>query len=186
MKQPKIALARAKYKRLTKLLRRKYLQLLGLNIKSGGTLGKIVCNWPKNVSIGSGCTIEDQVNFGIQLPFSDENYIRIGDRVFIGRYCSFICTSKIIIGNDTMIGGYTIVVDVNHEINRETTINSQPVISKDVIIGNDVGIGTGCIILPGVTIGNGSLIAAGSIVNKSIGEYEMWAGSPVRFLGKRK
>ena len=185
MNQPKLALGRSKYKIFVNLIRIKYLQILGLNIKPGGVIDRIVCNWPKNIYIGSNCIIRGGVNFEIQMPFSDQNYIQIGDRVFIGTGCSFICASRIVIGNDSLIGGHSIIVDVNHERKGDSTINSQPVISKEIIIGNDVGIGTGCIILPGVTIGSGSLVAAGSIVNRSIPENEMWAGSPIRFLGKR-
>lgn len=85
-----------------------------------------------------------------------------------------------------MIGGNTMIVDVSHEVSKEATINSQPIISKDITIGDDVGIGIGCIILQGVTIGNGSLIAAGSLINKSVGEYEMWGGIPIRFYDKRR
>ena len=54
-------------------------------------------------------------------------------------------------------------------------------------IGNDVWIGYGTLILPScTTIGNGAIIGAGSVVTKNIPEFEIWAGNPAHFIGKRK
>ena len=40
--------------------------------------------------------------------------------------------------------------------------------------------------MPGVKIGNCSVVGANSLVNKSIGENEIWAGSPARLISKRE
>ncbi|MEI6946694.1 hypothetical protein V9K67_05785 [Paraflavisolibacter sp. H34] len=48
-----------------------------------------------------------------------------------------------------------------------------------------VRIGMGSIIMKGVTIGKGSVMGAGSVVNKSIPDYEISAGSLARFIRKR-
>lgn len=56
---------------------------------------------------------------------------------------------------------------------------------KKTIIKNDVWIGTNCLIKSGVIIGNGSVIGMGSVVTKDIGDYEIWAGNPARFIRKR-
>jgi acetyltransferase-like isoleucine patch superfamily enzyme len=168
------------------LLRKHYLKMSGLAIKGGGNIGKISCKWPKCVEIGSECYIEDGVQFRIAHPFAGTNSISIGDRVFIGEYCQLNCVTKIIVGNDTKIAANTIIVDVSHEIGRHTTINKQPSFGQEIIIGNDVWIGAGAIILKGVVIGNGSVIGAGSLVNKSIPPYQVWAGSPARFIRHRE
>ena len=34
-------------------------------------------------------------------------------------------------------------------------------------------------------IGDGAIIGMGSVVTKNIGPYEIWAGSPARFIRKR-
>ena len=158
---------------------------MGLRIKPGGSLGKIHCEWPNKIQIGSNCTIEDNVVFKITKPFDEENYIQVGDRVFIGHACQFNCNTKIIIGNDCLIASNTTLVDTGHEINRSAKINTQPCIVGEIIIDDDVWIGTNCAILKGVRIGKGSIIGAGSVVNKSIPEYEIWAGSPARFIKSR-
>lgn len=185
MRQPFPALLRHSIKKLLASARVRYFKLLGLQIKNGSSLGRIICKWPGNLIIGAECTIEDQVHFRISSPFSDENYIQLGDRVFIGECCQLVCMTKIIIGHDTMIAPNTTIVDVGHEIKAGITINKQPITSQEIIIGNDVWIGAGAIILKGVTIGDGSVIGAGSLVNKSVPSYQMWAGSPARFIRNR-
>ena len=56
---------------------------------------------------------------------------------------------------------------------------------RETIIGNDVYIGACVIIKSGVKIGNGAVIGAGSVVTKDVGEYEVWAGNPARFIRDR-
>ena len=56
---------------------------------------------------------------------------------------------------------------------------------KKTVIGNDVWIGTDCIIKGGVTIGDGAIIGMGSVVTHDVPPYEIWAGTPARFIRKR-
>jgi acetyltransferase-like isoleucine patch superfamily enzyme len=184
-KQPSFALLRHSVRTFISSARRYYLQLAGLQVAAGGSLGKISCKWPKNVKIGAECVIEDRVRFHIASPFSADNYIKLGDRVFIGECSQLNCVTSITVGNDTMIAANTTIVDVSHEVNPALPINKQPTFGKEIVIGNDVWIGAGAIILKGVTIGDGSVIGAGSLVNKSIPPYQMWAGSPARFIRNR-
>jgi acetyltransferase-like isoleucine patch superfamily enzyme len=185
MKHSSLALFRKFVKNKINFLRRCYFQILGLNINKDSTLGKISCDWPGCVQIGIGCHIENWVQFRIAHPFSGTNLISIGNRVFIGEYCQFNCVTKITIGNDTMIAANTTIVDVSHGIDKRTAINKQPSFGNEIVIGNDVWIGAGCIILKGVVIGDGSVVGAGSLVNKSIPPYQIWAGSPARFIRDR-
>ena len=52
-------------------------------------------------------------------------------------------------------------------------------------IGNDVWIGECAMIKAGVKIGNGAVIGMGSVVTKDVGDYEIWAGNPAKFIRKR-
>ncbi len=52
-------------------------------------------------------------------------------------------------------------------------------------IGSDVWIGECALVKAGVTIGNGAVIGMGSVVTKDVGDYEIWAGNPARFIRKR-
>ncbi len=52
-------------------------------------------------------------------------------------------------------------------------------------IGNDVWIGEGCKVKAGIKISDGAVIGMGSVVTKDVGPYEIWAGSPARFIRTR-
>jgi acetyltransferase-like isoleucine patch superfamily enzyme len=148
-------------------------------------IGKIICQWPDKITIGSGTTVEDNVVFKITKPFVKENTISVGDRVFLGMGCEFNCNTKINIGNDCLIASNTTFVDTGHEISISQKINEQACTVGEITIEEDVWIGTNCIILKGVTIGKGSVVGAGSLVNKSIPEYQIWVGIPAKFIRNR-
>jgi len=167
-------------------LRKIYFSALGLQIKKRCFIGKIRCDWPSKVILGEGCEIHNHVVFWFRNPFDPENYIKIGNRTYIGRNCEFNCNCKIIIGSDTLIASHTIFVDSNHQIKRGININTQPVSISNIIVEDDVWIGTGCVILMGVTIETGAIIAAGAVVNKSVPSNEIWGGVPARKIGERK
>jgi acetyltransferase-like isoleucine patch superfamily enzyme len=185
MKQTYSALLVHKIRGARMFLRIKYFRFLGMHIADGANLGKVECAWPNKVTLGKKCEIEDSVVFKITQPFSESNYIAIGERVFVGYGCEFNCSTRVIIGNDCLIASNTTFVDTGHEINNHSLINKQPCVFEEILVEDDVWIGTHCVILKGVTIGKGSVIGAGSVVNKSIPAYQIWAGCPARFIRNR-
>lgn len=58
-------------------------------------------------------------------------------------------------------------------------------IEGHIEIGEHAFIGSGTIITGDVKIGKGAIIGAGSVVTKSVGEYEIWAGNPAKFIKSR-
>lgn len=162
-----------------------FLKIRGLQGGKDSKVGSITCNWPNKLILGTECEIQDGVDFRIWHPFDDHSGIKLGDKVFIGRNCEFVCSEKIVIGNNCLIASKSTINNTGHEYKINTNINLQPVTSKEIILEDDVWIGTSCVILQGVTIGAGSIVAAGSVVNKSIPANEVWAGVPARFIKKR-
>jgi acetyltransferase-like isoleucine patch superfamily enzyme len=185
MKQTFPALMRYKLTKLGASIRKSYYRFLGMQIHKGATLGKIECAWPGKVLLGKNSVIENNVVFKTPRPFSEDNFIEIGERVFIGHSCEFNITLRMTIGNNCLISSNTTFVDAGRELSRDININDQPCIHGEIHVGEDVWIGSHSVILKGVTIGKGSVIGACSLVNKSIPEYQIWAGCPARFIRNR-
>jgi acetyltransferase-like isoleucine patch superfamily enzyme len=175
-----------RYKRLCKLLRIFFLRKRGCYIGKNTALGKITCDWPNKLYIGDNSKIEDAVDFRITRPFHSDNYIEIGNKVFIGCGCKLSCASKIKIGNDCFIACNSVIIDAGHEFVFGKKINEQPCTANEINIEDDVWIGTSCVILGGVTIGKGAVIGAHSLIKHSVSPYEVWGGNPAHFIKKRK
>jgi virginiamycin A acetyltransferase len=54
-----------------------------------------------------------------------------------------------------------------------------------VVVEDDVWIGANSVVLDGARIGKGAVIAAGSLVNGTVPPYEIWGGTPARFIKAR-
>lgn len=111
---------------------------------------------PRNLSIGDGVIIGDDVNlYNIAL-------ISIASEVTISQE-AFLCTASHNI----------------ESLNRE-------LIFSPITIERGAWVFTGAFIHMGVTIGEGSIIGARSVVTKDVGSYDVVAGNPAIFLKKRK
>ena len=162
------------------------LRCRGLQVGNNASVGKITCDWPNKLIIGDNCVIQDNIDFKIWHPYNDNSFVKLGNTVFIGHSCEFVCNTNITIGNNCLIASNTTFNDTGHEFSKKDIINKQPITSKSIVLEEDVWVGTSCVILQGVTIGKGAVIAAGSVVNKNIPPYEVWAGVPARFIKKRE
>lgn len=186
MKQPnKIALVHNKFYEFIQKLSFLFLKIRGLECGKESRIGKIYCNWPNKLIIGSNCDIQDRVDFRIWNPYNKSSYIELGDKVFIGHACEFVCNERIVIGSNCMIASKTTINNTGHEFKINIKFDLQPITTKEIVIEDDVWIGTSCVIMQGVIIGKGAIVAAGSVVNKSIPSNEVWGGVPARFIKKR-
>lgn len=144
--------------------------------------GKSSINFGKNLTTGYLCRLDALGEKGC-LEFG--NNVQLNDFVHIG------ATTKIRIGNNTLIASRVFISDHNHgnySSSNPSTPNCEPnhrkLDSKPVFIGDNVWIGENVCILPGVTIGNGCIIGAGSIVNKSIPDASIAVGNPAKIIKK--
>lgn len=93
------------------------------------------------------------------------------------------------IGERTMIDmgavvGASVVVKADCHIGANAVLAGvlEPASAKPVIIEEQVLIGAGAVVLEGVHIGKGAIIGAGAIVTKDVGNNEIVAGVPARFI----
>lgn len=104
--------------------------------------------------------------------------IRIGDRVFINQGVSIAASQSIEIGDDTMIGDFVAIYDLNfHQVDPE-----HPKVSSPVTIGTNVWLGRGVLVLPGSKIGDHTVVAAQSVVRGSLPPRVLAAGNPAKVV----
>lgn len=141
---------------------------------------------PSNISINDNSRIDDfcVLSAGV-------GGIEIGRNVHIAVFCSLIGNGRITIedygglssrtsiysSNDDYSGNYLTNPTISVQF---TNVDSNPVhLKKHVIVGS------GSVILPGVIISQGVSIAALSLVNKSLDEFGVYGGVPVRKIKER-
>ena len=109
-----------------------------------------------------------------------------GGKYFIARDVQFdsIHPGNITIENDAHIAAgvrlLTHRLDTNNPDREDIHF-----IEGQITIGEHAFIGSGTIITGNVTIGRSAIIGAGSVVTKSVGDYEIWAGNPAKFIKMR-
>jgi len=119
----------------------------------------------------------DQVSFKYKDPFA----VPYPDTVF------FDGSGDINIGKGVTIHRNVTILTHEHDHSKNVPIFESDGVISSLDIGDDVFIGTGVIVLASVNrIGVGAVIGAGSILTKDVGEYEIWAGNPAKFLKHRK
>lgn len=126
------------------------------------------------------------------------NLWTIKGNVLCGRYTSingqFNARGRVRIGSYCAFGRLISLISANHRTdmpNQQLWLNSRfgftpPTFSKGPVeIGHNTWIGDKANILSGVQVGHGSVVAAGTTVTKSVGPFEIVAGSPARLIRKR-
>lgn len=104
--------------------------------------------------------------------------LQIGNRVFINQGASVTATSYVEVGDDTLIGSFTLILDTNwHQVDPHRPVRSAP-----VIIGTNVWLGHGVTVLPGAKIGDHTVVAAGSVVKGDLPPRVLAAGNPAEVI----
>lgn len=175
------------YKKWASAIYKTFLKSMGVAIGKNTMIERADFTWFHKVKIGDECTIEKQVFFKYDGPYTEGYAIVIDDKTFIGKGCEFNISHGISIGYHGAIASGCKFIDHNHGFEtREICIGEQPPTGAPIKIEDDVWLGANVVVLKGVHIGEGAIVAAGSIVNKSIPAYEIWGGVPARKISQRK
>jgi acetyltransferase-like isoleucine patch superfamily enzyme len=103
----------------------------------------------------------------------------VGDNTFINSGVSICAQNSIRIGDDCLIGNYTLVMDTDFHVVGD--LGKSPEAAR-VTIGNNVWLAARVTVLKGVTIGDGAVVAAGAVVTKDVPPNTVVAGVPARII----
>lgn len=128
------------------------------------------------IKIGKKSTIHMWVNF------YNPSKVVVGQDTIIGDHCFLDGREDLIIGDHTDIASQVLIYNSEHDVNSEDF----SAITSPVEIGDYVFIGPRAIILPGVKIGDGAVVGAGAVVVKSVAPFKIVGGVPAVEIGERK
>lgn len=168
-----------------------------INIDSGVYIGKNSHVWstPEGLFLSRNVRIMNNVHINVnnyaKFTISEKlpkyiSKIEIGENTVIGCYSILFGYGHIKIGRNVQIGPRTSIMAYNHIYSDKHRLICDQGVTKDkVIIEDDVWIGVGSIILPGVILGEGSVIGAGSVVTMDIPPYSIAVGNPAKIIKSR-
>ena len=111
--------------------------------------------------------------------FGMNSSFEISDHSRIFPFCWIDCAEGVKIGNNVGIGGFSLLF--THGV-WSNFVDGGPVSFKPIEIGNNVWLPWRVFILPGVKIGNNVIVGANSLINKSIDDNSLTAGSPAKHI----
>ena len=140
----------------------------------------------KNIEIGSNVRIDD-----FCIISAGDGGIKIGDYVHIACYAHLIGSGQIIVEDHAQISGKVSIYSSSDDFSGDYLVG--PTVPKEftnvksltVHLKKYVILGCNVVVLPGVTIGEGTAIGALSLVSKSLPEYGIYGGNPLRLIKER-
>lgn len=145
--------------------------------------GVTISDWLCNLTLGKRVVLHK----GVRILMSRNSSLVLKDKSWISYYTIIIAStgSKIVVGENTMIGGNCMIVSADHDYRDKLSLRDSGHIVGDIIIGDNCWIGANCIITKGVSIGDGSIIGAGSVVKTDIPPMSVAVGVPAKVMRKR-
>ena len=132
------------------------------------------------IKIGRNCELHHS---SMLLTYGGQ--IVLGDNSSVNPFTIIYGHGNSIIGSGVRIATHCTIIPANHILgNDDVPLYKQGVTTKGISIDDFSWIGTGCRILDGVTIGKHAVVGAGSVVNKSIPDYTIGVGVPVKLIKK--
>lgn len=122
-------------------------------------------------------------------PVGGMGDIVVGANTHINSGTVIFSGNGIEIGKNVLISPGCVLAPVNHQYRAKdkTIIDQRFMPSKGgITIGDDVWIGANSTILDGTVIGRGVVIGANSLIKGEFAEYCVYAGNPLRLIGRRE
>lgn len=175
----------------------------GKNLHVFGPLILRLGEHPKNLTIGDNVTLMPWVDIklreagrivlgkgvtldtSVRLVAAQNACLRLGDGVKIGMGTIFNAGADVVVGRQTLMGGYCTINSSKHRFNGRAPVASQELDHQPVYIGEESWLGAQVIVEPGSRIGKGSVVGAQSFVVGDLPAYSVSTGHPARVVRGR-
>jgi maltose O-acetyltransferase len=133
----------------------------------------------KRLLLGEGVAIDKGCILHLGNDCGEDGVIQMGRGVYVGPYCQIVSSHRLEVGENTLIGGFSYLITVNHRADQiGVPVGKQGYRGANIKIGKNVWIGANVVVLPGVEIGDNAVIGAGAVVTKSVPPGATWIGVP--------
>ena len=137
----------------------------------------------------------EQITIGDNVRIDDfcilSGHITLGSNIHISAYVALYGSKGIVLEDFTGISPQTTIYSAMDDFSGDYLIGPIHDESKTNVTGGPViikrfsQIGTKCCVFPNLTIGEGVAVGACSLVTKSLKEWGIYIGTPVRYLKPR-
>ncbi|MGI9499860.1 MAG: acyltransferase [Geminicoccaceae bacterium] len=154
----------------------------GLQLSSGLPL----IMGPLRLRLGRDCQMSGQSTLTARPSSAQKPELIVGDRVVMNWQTTVAVGSRVVIGDDVMMGGRNYLAGYpGHPLDpadRAAGLPDTPDQVGDIIIEDRVWLGMGVTVTAGVRIGAGTVVAAGSVVTKDLPPNVLAGGMPARVV----
>jgi len=149
-----------------------------------------------NVTISDKCSIYGTISIGNNVRIDDfcilTGDIVLGSNIHIGAYCALYGKMGIRMEDYTGLSPRCTIFSASDDFSGDYLISPMNppeytnVQGGIVILGKYCQIGASSVIMPNLLIGRGVAIGAMSFVRRSVPQWEVWAGNPLKYIKDRK
>lgn len=161
---------------------------------------------PHKIAIGDDVVIDD--GCVLDAKGTDNEGIRIGSGVFVGRNtilsckngdivvddranigfnCEIFSASRVRLGKDTLVAAYTYLVGGDHLYGRtDVPVLHQGRTARGIEVDDNVWLGAHVVVADGSRVGRDAIVGAGAVVIGEIPPFHVAAGVPAKVLRDRR
>jgi acetyltransferase-like isoleucine patch superfamily enzyme len=126
--------------------------------------------------------LRSTISAGTQIVADEKAELKISGS-FIGRNCVITAKEKVVIAEGCLVAEMVVIRDQDHLVDIGTDgTDREKFQTASIEIGPQAWIAAKATVLKGVTIGEYAVLAASAVATKPIPAWEVWGGTPAKFI----
>jgi acetyltransferase-like isoleucine patch superfamily enzyme len=154
-----------------------HARALGASPKNLDISGPCVIHGGGKFVVGQNVSLRATPRLPIELFCAPGAVLTLEDGCFLNQGVRVVCCQEIIIGEYSLFGDESVIMDCDFH-----GVGDSPAKTAPVIVEQGVWVGTRAIIIKGVTLGTGCVVGAGAVVTRSVPSRSLVVGNPARIV----